>query len=477
MGASRDERSQSRRSDRTVDRRRFIAGGGGLAGAVLLGACSTSTPKSVNVPTTKSSTFPLGAAAKAEDKPVAITVWHSMQSANLTALQNMTSAFNSSQPDVTVSLVNQDSYTDTLTLYTAALSGGTLPDVVQMETADLQLMIDSQSIVSAQAAIDADNYDLSDFLASTVDYFKVGGVIWAMPFNISSQVLYFDAKAFTRAGLDPSTPPTTLADLQSAAQKIVSSGTEKYGMSLKLSPSTFEEWLAMAGQPLLNNGNGRTARATSVVFDGSEGRSIASYYEEMYSTKLAQPTSATTYDNLFAIANRIAPMTLETSAALGTVVGLLSGYPQVKLGVGPMPGPSATGGVFVGGAGLYMVSKSSDERQDAAWQYIKYLVEPAQQASWAAASGYIPVRKSATSQSVLQTRWSQIPEFKVAYDQILASPQSAATAGPVCGSQAQVDDAVEDGLTAISTGTSAVAALAQAASTADQAISSYDNRL
>ena len=154
----------------------------------------------------------------------------------------------------------------------------------------------------------------------------------------------------------------------------------------------------------------------------------------MYSTKLAQPTSATTYDNLFAIANRIAPMTLETSAALGTVVELLGGYPDVKLGVGPMPGPVATGGVFVGGAGLYMVSKSSDERQDAAWQYIKYLVEPAQQASWAAASGYIPVRQSAD-----HTRLSsnpagpQIPEFKVAYDQILASPQSAATAGPVCG--------------------------------------------
>jgi sn-glycerol 3-phosphate transport system substrate-binding protein len=400
-----------------------------------------------------------------------------MQSANLTALQNMTHAFNASQPDVSVSLVNQDSYTDTLTLYTAALSGGTLPDVVQMETSDLQLMIDSQSIVSAQAAIDADHYDLSDFLPSAVDYFKVGGVIWALPFNISSQVLYFDANAFVKAGLDASSPPTTLVDLQSTAQKIVTSDTQKYGMSLKLSPSTFEEWLAMAAQPLLNNGNGRTSRATSVVFDGTEGKTIASYYEEMYSTKLAQATSATTYDNLFAIANRIAPMTLETSAALGTVVGLLGGYPEVKLGVGPMPGPSATGGVFVGGAGLYMVSKSPDERQDAAWQYIKYLVEPAQQATWAAASGYIPVRKSAISESALQSRWTQIPEFKVAYDQILASPQSAATAGPVSGAQAQVDNAVQDGLTSISNGTSAGAALAQAASTADQAISSYDGRL
>ncbi len=55
-------------------------------------------------------------------------------------------------------------------------------------------------------------------------------------------------------------------------------------------------------------------------------------------------------------------------------------------------------------------------------------------------------------ESALQSRWAKIPEFRVAYDQILASPQSTATAGPVSGAQAQVDDAVQDGLTSISNG-------------------------
>jgi len=170
-------------------------------------------------------------------------------------------------------------------------------------------------------------------------------------------------------------------------------------------------------------------------------------------------------------------MTLETSAALGTVVELLGGYKQVKLGVGPMPGPVATGGVFVGGAALFMVSKSSPEKQDGAWQYIKFLTSPEQQAIWAAASGYIPVRKSALDQPVLKQRWAAIPEFKVAYDQILASPQSAATAGPVCGVQNQVDNAIQDALTSISTGTAPGPALSNAASSANKAISSYNARI
>ena len=72
-----------------------------------------------------------------------------MTSANLATLVNLTDRFNSSQHDVHVSLVNQNSYTDTFTAYTAALSGGTLPDVVQMQTTDLQFMIDSRSVVPA----------------------------------------------------------------------------------------------------------------------------------------------------------------------------------------------------------------------------------------------------------------------------------------------------------------------------------------
>lgn len=477
MPSSRDQEQSLPVRRRVLDRRRFLAAGGGAAGAVLLAACGSSPGSAKGPATSKSSKFPIGAAAKASSKPVPVTFWHSMQSANLTALDQLTSRFNASQKNVKVSLVNQTSYTDTLTLYTAALSGGTLPDVVQMETADLQLMIDSQSIVSAASAVASDHYDVSDYLPAALEYFKVDGTLWALPFNISSQVLYFDANAFDKAGLDPGDPPRTLDDLQSACDKIVTSRTEKYGMSLKLAASTFEEWLAMAGQPLLDNGNGRSGRATSVLFDGPEGKRIAAFYETLYSGKLAQPTSATTYDNLFAIANGIAPMTLETSAALGTVVGLLGGYKNVKLGVGPMPGPSATGGVFVGGAGLFMVGKSTDARQDGAWQYIKYLTSPQSQATWAAASGYIPVRKSSIGESALMSRWAEIPEFKVAYDQILASPQSVATAGPVCGAQADVDTAVQNGLTSISTGTSSATALAQAASAANQAISSYDSRL
>ncbi|MDA8398557.1 MAG: ABC transporter substrate-binding protein [Actinomycetota bacterium] len=474
--------AQAGRGERPFDRRQFLAGAISVGAAgLVLGACSSSSaPNGSGRAPGALPSFPLGASARARSKPVPVTFWHSMTSANLTALSGLTKAFNASQHDVRVSLVNQNDYPDTLTLYTAALSGGNLPDVVQIESSDLALMIDSQSIVPAQAAVNAERYPLSDFVPSIVDYFRVDGTLWAMPFNISSQVLYYDKAAFSRAGLDPEKPPVTLQELRAASKRIVSTGTEKYGMSLKLTPSTFEEWIAMGDGTLVNHDNGRTGRATAAVFDGPLGRSLFSWWAGMIDDKLAQATPATSYDDLLAVANRISPMTMETSAALGTVVYLLNAgqYSRVKLGIGPMPGPAAQGGgVFVGGAGLYMVKRSPPERQDAAWQYIKYLVAPAQQATWAAATGYVPVRKSSVKMPAITTRWKEVPGFRVAYDQILASPADPATAGAVVGASTQVDNAVQAGLTSISSGTNPDVALAEAVRSANSAIASYNARL
>jgi sn-glycerol 3-phosphate transport system substrate-binding protein len=146
--------------------------------------------------------FPIGAAAKSKSKPVTVTMWHSMTSANLTALTNLTDQFNASQTDVSVNLVAQTSYTDTLTAYTTALSGGLsrLPDLVQWESDLIQILIDSQSVVPVGSAVTADHYSLGDYVPSMVNFFRVDGTLWALPFNVSSQILYYDQNALAKAG-------------------------------------------------------------------------------------------------------------------------------------------------------------------------------------------------------------------------------------------------------------------------------------
>ena len=137
------------------------------------------------------------------EKPVEITLWHWMPRANEDALQGLVDTFNSSQSDVKVNLVNQIDWEATLQKYKAGLGTGDLPDIVQLQDTDQQQMIDTQSVLPASVCAKADKYSFSDFLPRVISYFTVQGTQYAMPFNMSGPVLYYNKKAFTRRGPRP----------------------------------------------------------------------------------------------------------------------------------------------------------------------------------------------------------------------------------------------------------------------------------
>ena len=182
-----------------------------------------------------------------------------MVQANGTTLAAITSAFNSSQTKVHVTLVDQSSYDDTWQKYEAGLSNGQLPDAVQLEDQRTQAAIDTQSFLPVQSCMNAAKYSTSDYLARPLNYWKVNGVQWALPFAVSAPIVYYNQNAFTKAGLNPADPPLTLPQMLSDAKALKASGS---GMGLVLDPWHLETWLASANQLFVNNKNGRSSRAT-----------------------------------------------------------------------------------------------------------------------------------------------------------------------------------------------------------------------
>jgi hypothetical protein len=78
---------------------------------------------------------------------------------------------------------------------------------------------------------------------------------------------------------------------------------------------------------------------------------------------------------------------------------------------------------------------------------------------------------------LLTEAWSKVPGYRVAYDQILASPSDPVTAGAVIGSFAQVSDTIQNAITSLASGTNPDTALAQASEACNRAISSYNSRV
>ena len=173
-------------------------------------------------------------------------------------------------------------------------------------------------------------------------------------------------------------------------------------------------------------------------------------------------------------------MTVDSSAALGTISQVMASGDGggVSLGVGPMPGPKGSGGVLVGGAALYVPKASSPEKQAAAWDLIKFLVSSKSQSEWAAATGYVPLRKSAARTAAIQKLWADSPGYKVAYDQLVGGVENTATAGPVVGPYQEVRDIVLAAEQRMFTeNLTPKAALARAAKEANRALADYNARV
>ena len=255
-------------------------------------------------------------------------------------------------------------------------------------------------------------------------------------------------------------------------------------MGLVLDPWHLETWLATANQLFVNNSNGRSARATKAVFNTKTAVSIFSQLSTLVRSGDATTNPSTgpdEYDNLLGIGSGKYGMTIETSAALGTVTQLLGGgkYANVKLGIGAFPvySSSVQGGIEPGGGGVYISNKVPALDQAASWQFLSYLMNTQSQATWAAGTGYIPVRKSSAQTATVQHLWATNPGYKVAYNEINNGANTPATSGSVIGPYADVrTDVLNAEISMYTQGVSPAAAVKAAAQNVNSTISNYNSR-
>jgi len=398
-------------------------------------------------------------------------------------LAALTKKFNSSQDKVHVNLVSQASYADTWQKYQAGLSNGELPDVVQLQDTDTQGAIDTASFTPVQDCMNGFGYTTGDLLPRALAYWNVNNTQWAMPFAVSGPVLYYNKLAFQKASLDPNQPPSTLPELVADAKLLKARGLG--GMGLVLDPWHLETWLATDNQLFLNNNNGRTSRATKAVFDGPTAIQIFSELDQMVrggDATTNTPQGADEYDNLLGVGSGKYSMTIDTSAALGTIQQLLASgqYPNVELGVGAFPkfAADSKGGVEPGGSALWISKKSSAAKQAAAWEFVAFLDSTDSQATWSAGTGYIPLRTSSAQNSLIQNLWAKNPAFKVAYTQLTGGLQSFGTAGGALGPYDDVRIAIANAEASMFVhGVSPTAAIANASTAANNLIQTYNQRL
>lgn len=427
-------------------------------------------------------------ALAAATSPVNITFWHGLSGPLGDELQKLADVYNATQSKVKVSLI-EGTYEETIDKYLQS-GQSSRPDLVQMPEYMVQTMVDTQSNVPVEACMKASGFDTSAFLPTALDAYATQGVQWSMPFNISNPVLFYNKKMFAAAGLDPEKPPVSLDDLRADSQAIVTSGAAKYGLALDSGFDSgggwyIEQWFAKAGEFYADNQNGRSARATQVLYNNATGQSLLTFMQSMLADGLAVNVGDNTngFDNLLKLADTAEPaaMTIATSASIGPVIAVLGGgqFPQITnadVGVAAMPGPDGKPGALIGGASLWIVDSGDDARTAAAWDFVTYLTQAQQQSEWSSTTGYLPVRTDALTLDPLKTTLATDPRFKVPYDQLLSSPDAPTSVGPVVGPLREVRTVTAQAVAAIFAGADVATSLAAAAQQADALIADYNSR-
>ena len=452
---------------------------------------STVPPTIATTTTTPLDTLPPCPVDALDDvsSPVEITFWHGLGTQLETALSDLTEEYNASQDKVRVNLENQGGYNQTIDKYVQSRQRSR-PELVMFPEYMVQQIADSDSVIPVGACMKASEFDTAPFLPRALLAYQTEGVQWSMPFNVSDPVLYYNRKVFEAAGLDAADSPVSLEDLRVTSQAIVDSGAAASGIALDTGVDSgggwfLEQWFARAGELYADNGNGRLAPATRVLYAGPAGVTLMTEVQSLINDGLAVNVgdNASGQDALLKLADPEAPaaMTIATSAALGTVLtaldgGLIPGLTSDDVGVGPMPGPGETPSAIVGGGSLYVVADKGDAEAAAAWDYIQFLVSAETQSKWAAATGYVPLREDALELQPLARTYRSDPRFRVAYDQLLSGVDDLAAVGPVLGPLREVRSVTAGGVSAIFDGADVAATLADTAAQSDALITDYNAR-
>lgn len=418
-----------------ISRRNFLkvtAAGAVGAAALSLTGCGGSKDNG----TTASSTAASGAESKGynlaavdSSKNTEVVLWHNRGGkAGELLEQTMIPKFNETvgkEMGITVTPVYQSS-SDLISKVKALILAkdvDNLPDMVQVFAGDAEYMSTVPYVVPAQSLIEADeSFDGSELLPQLVNTYTLADTLWSLPFHASTMVMYYNKTAYAAAGLDPETPPTTLAEFADMAAKLKSNG--QYAITFGIQNTYLNHFIGGQGEYSFigDHENGRAGRMTKVVFD--EEGTMKNFLTE-WSKVLATGAVQTTDEGTQARDEFMAGTSATLFTSNNVLESMISTFAEQgwELGVADLPKVQASdkGGVCPGGSSIYALDRGDAQKVAKSWEFMKQWVSADYQTEWALGTGCIPVNQKSMDTDDMKAYVEGRPEFDVAFSAMMNS--------------------------------------------------------
>ena len=356
-------------------------------------------------------------AAASEVDGTTISFWHSMGGVNGQAIDTLVQKFNEeNEYGITVEAEYQGSYDDALNKLKSAQMGNMGADLVQVYEIGTRFMIESGWIVPMQSMVNADEFDTSVLEPNLAAYYTIDDMLYSMPFNSSTPLMYYNKDMFDAAGITEI--PDSLEAIAQVGDQLLEAGAQEV-MSLGIYGWFFEQFIGKQGLEYANNGNGREAAATAVAFDeNGAAANILNEWKNLYDLGYAPNVGKGGDAGLADFSAGKSAITLGSTASLKQILQDVDGKFEVGTAYFPKVKSSDEGGVSIGGASLWALDNNDPKKLRATWEFVKFLISAESQAFWNAQTGYFPVNVNAHDEDVFKENIEQYPQFETAIDQL-----------------------------------------------------------
>ncbi|HNS99332.1 MAG TPA: ABC transporter substrate-binding protein [Polyangiaceae bacterium] len=341
-----------------------------------------------------------------------VALWFSYGGKNREVLERMVHRYNQSQQGIRVLATFQGDYFEALAKLRTAIVARSAPVMSHVVGEVVPYLHEAGVLEPLDAYPDAQNLGLVPALAQVGTYTPTEPKpLVALPFNRSTPILYWNGAMLERARLSV---PESWDELREAAKALTVRSNDRVSTWGLECPISWWFWVALMGQA-----GGEVMGADGYPLLGEEAgvEALQLWQRMVHEDKTMRPPPGRDY-NVWQVTNQDflagrAAMIYTSTAFLR----YLEEHATFPVRAAPLPGfrrrAVPTGGTF-----FVMMKSAPDHEKQAAWDFLRWMMQPEQTIEWATSTGYMPVASDAVARLEREGFYQKSPNDRVAMDQL-----------------------------------------------------------
>jgi sn-glycerol 3-phosphate transport system substrate-binding protein len=355
-------------------------------------------------------------AAEAPAETVEVEFWTLLTGSLGARLDEQVQQFNQSQDEVRVVNIFQGDYEELNQKLLASVAAGNPPPITMVDY--ILVPFYAQQGVFLSLSEVATEEEMAGYYQELLGDLSYQGEVYALPYNRSTQGLYYNKDMFEEVGLDPDSPPDTWEEFAEYSRIITESGERRSGSFANFTRWFFEPFIYQWGAEMNDD-------ECNPTFQETGGVEVLEFFQNLYHDEgvvMLPSNLAGGFDQqaLEFITGQVGMIRQSTA-----IQGFIGDAVDFDWGFAMLPAGPAGRAVTHGGGNVAITTNATPEQREAAWTFLSWLTAPEQSAEYHMATGYMPSSPEVLEMPEVQAFHEEYPSWLVSVDQLeFARPTS-----------------------------------------------------